>query len=127
MFPKRHMRSMGPHGVLHEKHVRLIKKAVQKCFDGMPATAHPHDGDVDKAFIHLIPILKEVFTIPTMSAGVDVLYREHLLKILSRPTSMRWNRTKNCSKNGLMRWKPSVRRMVNRVASISPVKETPTR
>ena len=80
MFPKRHMRSMGPHGVLHEKHVRLIKQAVQKCFDGMPATAHPHDGDVDKAFIHLIPILKEVFTIPTMSAGVDVLYREHLLK-----------------------------------------------
>ena len=44
----------------------------------MPATLHPHDGDVDLAFIHLIPTLREVFDIPSAGGG-DVEYIQYLM------------------------------------------------
>lgn len=72
--------SMGPHGKLHEKHVRLIKKPIRSVLDGMPATTHPHNGDVEVIFMHLFSVMKDVFCIPTSSAGVDAEYLAHLMK-----------------------------------------------
>ena len=70
---------MGPHGQLHHKHVNLIKKALRKVFDGMPATKQPHDGDVDVAFVQLFPILKDLFAIPSSRDGDDAGYNQYLM------------------------------------------------
>ena len=46
----------------------------------MPATTHPYNGDVEVAFINVLPVLKKVFSIPICSSAVDQEYRKHLLE-----------------------------------------------
>ena len=55
---------------LHEEREMKLKSVLSDVYRTMPATLHPHKGEINTAYLAVLPIVQEVFQMPDMGPQV---------------------------------------------------------